>query len=135
MPLLRHSSLRQRPVQSSDESKDRSQFIARPTKKNGTIAGCFPTLEMKNTQQQFSIIFHSTNQPHKCVDTCRRILTAWKPEVETEIKRLHSQYIFRPSTSPYAAPMFPVRKKDGGLRLRIDYRALNSKTKPSPCTS
>ena len=35
--------------------------------------------------------------------------------------------IIRPSTSAYAAPLCPVRKK-GTLRLCVDYRALNSKT-------
>lgn len=34
------------------------------------------------------------------------------------------------SQSPYAAPVICVRKKDGTLRLCIDYRLLNSKTVP-----
>jgi hypothetical protein len=35
---------------------------------------------------------------------------------------------FSPSTSPYGAPMLFVKKKDGSLRMCIDYRALNSQT-------
>ncbi|KAJ9522820.1 hypothetical protein QJQ45_023603 [Haematococcus lacustris] len=34
----------------------------------------------------------------------------------------------RPSTSPFAAPVLFVRKKDGSLRLCVDFRALNQQT-------
>src|SRR5271168_4007044 len=33
-----------------------------------------------------------------------------------------------PSTSPYGAPVLFTKKKDGGFRMCIDYRALNSQT-------
>ena len=31
----------------------------------------------------------------------------------------------RPSASPYGAPVIVIRKKDGALRICIDYRLLN----------
>ena len=33
-----------------------------------------------------------------------------------------------PSTSPYGAPVLFAKKKDGSLRMCIDYRELNSQT-------
>ncbi len=32
------------------------------------------------------------------------------------------------SSSPYGAPILFAKKKDGGLRMCIDYRALNNNT-------
>ena len=34
----------------------------------------------------------------------------------------------RPSTLPYTAPVLIIKKPDGGLRIYIDYRALNALT-------
>jgi hypothetical protein len=51
----------------------------------------------------------------------------------TELKRwidemLHKNFI-RPSASPFAAPIFFVKKSDGTLRPCVDYRKLNAITK------
>lgn len=40
-----------------------------------------------------------------------------------------SKGFIRPSTSPYAAPVLVVKKPGGGLRICVDYRALNAVTK------
>ena len=59
----------------------------------------------------------------------RRLPTQLKAEVETEVQNFPQRGIVRTTVSGYAAPVCPVKKKDGTSRLRVDYRDLNSKTK------
>ena len=49
-------------------------------------------------------------------------------EVEEQIEELTSKGIIRPSHSPWASPITLVPKKDGGTRMCVDYRQLNSQT-------
>jgi hypothetical protein len=49
-------------------------------------------------------------------------------ELKKQIDELSEKGYIRPSTSPWAAPMFFVEKKDGTKRMCIDYRALNEVT-------
>ncbi|KAI8503655.1 retrotransposon-like protein 1 [Branchiostoma belcheri] len=49
-------------------------------------------------------------------------------EVREYIEDLINQGWITKSKSPYSSPMVCVRKKDGSMRLCIDYRALNEKT-------
>ena len=37
--------------------------------------------------------------------------------------------VIRESSSPYASPIVLVKKKDGSLRMRVDYRLLNGETR------
>ena len=50
-------------------------------------------------------------------------------EVKQHIEELLQKGIIQHSTSPYASPIVLVRKKNGDLRLCVDYRLLNAKTK------
>ena len=49
-------------------------------------------------------------------------------ELKRQLDQLLKDGKIRPSTSPYGAPVLFVKKKDGKLRMCIDYRALNSQT-------
>ena len=49
-------------------------------------------------------------------------------ELKAQLEELLNKGFIRPSTSPWGAPVLFVKKKDGSLRLCIDYRQLNRAT-------
>ena len=63
------------------------------------------------------------NQPH------RRIPPNQLAEVKQHLQDLLDKGVIRPSQSNYASPIVLVRKKNGALRMCVDYRQLNAKVK------
>ncbi len=59
----------------------------------------------------------------------RRIPPAEYDAVKAHINQLLESQVIRESCSPYASPIVLVKKKDGALRLCVDYRQLNRKTR------
>ena len=49
-------------------------------------------------------------------------------ELKSQLQELLRQGFIRPNTSPWGAPVLFVKKKDGTLRMCIDYRGLNQVT-------
>ena len=57
-----------------------------------------------------------------------RMAPAELKELNEQLKELLDKGFIRPSSSPWGAPVLFVKKKDGSLRLCIDYRQLNKVT-------
>ncbi len=58
----------------------------------------------------------------------RRIPPGMFEEVRDHLKQLAAAGIIRRSHSPWSSGVVLARKKDGKLRMCVDYRALNSRT-------
>ena len=61
-----------------------------------------------------------------------RFAHARKPIVQEEFKKMLHDGIIQPSHSPWATPMLLVPKKNGTLRICIDYLKLIEVTRPDP---
>lgn len=48
-----------------------------------------------------------------------------KVEIEKQVKEMLQNGIIQPRSSPYAAPVILVHKKDGSWKMCLDYRRLN----------
>lgn len=53
-----------------------------------------------------------------------------REQVEHEVNRWEDEGIIRPSASPFNFPLLAVPKKDGSVRVCVDFRKLNEKTIP-----
>eukprot|EP00961_Rhodomonas_salina_P023843 320456-Rhodomonas_salina.1 len=76
---------------------------------------------------------HSIDEvPCQCSRPCTQNPFSLSPqhveELKKQLKKLLEAGLIVPSSSPFAAPVLFTPKKDGGLRMCMDYRALNSQT-------
>ena len=61
-----------------------------------------------------------------------RIAPRWREEVKKQLDQLLELGIIQPSVSPWSSSIVTIKKKDGGVRICIDYRAVNAITQPDP---
>ncbi|GKD20645.1 putative reverse transcriptase domain-containing protein, partial [Tanacetum coccineum] len=54
-----------------------------------------------------------------------RLALSEMKELADQLQELSEKGFIRPSSSPWGAPVLFVKKKDGSLRMCIDYRELN----------
>ncbi|UOH81077.1 hypothetical protein LQV05_003746 [Cryptococcus neoformans] len=57
-----------------------------------------------------------------------RVLLAWRETLRQEIEKHRAAGRLRPSSSPWAAPAFLIKKDNGKFRFLCDFRGLNSVT-------
>lgn len=55
-----------------------------------------------------------------------RIPHAYREEVSKELQEMEDSGIIEPSCSEWASPIVVAKKKDGSIRLCVDYRKLNA---------
>ncbi|XP_062864418.1 uncharacterized protein LOC134326144 [Trichomycterus rosablanca] len=59
----------------------------------------------------------------------RRLPPSQYEQIKAHIQELLEREVVRVSCSPYSSPIVVVQKKDGTIRLCVDYRQLNAKTR------
>jgi hypothetical protein len=62
-----------------------------------------------------------------------RVSPAEMDELKKQLSLLIENGLIRPSVSPWSAPVLFAPKKDAGLRMCLDYRALNKLTVKNKC--
>ena len=58
----------------------------------------------------------------------RRLPNSQRDEIDKQVNDSLEKNYIAPSRSAYASPIVPVLKKDGSIRMCVDYRKLNKKT-------
>ena len=81
-----------------------------------------------------------THLTKHCIDTGnhvpikqrpRRLPIAQREIVQKELDKMEEQGLIESSDSPWASPLVIVTKKDGGVRVCVDYRAVNDISRKS----
>ncbi|TPP61407.1 Retrovirus Pol polyprotein from transposon 17.6 [Fasciola gigantica] len=77
------------------------------------------------------ILQHRIDTGQQCpiYQTPRLVLLHYQAELDKMVHEMLESKVIRPSSSPWASPIVLAKKKDGGLRICVDYRRLNAITK------
>lgn len=74
------------------------------------------------------------NDPRPFRERSRRLAPADIEDIRNHLQELLHAGIISESRSPYASPIVVARKKNGSVRMCIDYRTLNKRTVPDQYT-
>ena len=137
---VRENSVLRTPVVVDDAAEDSSVGLR--------LSGCCEDFDLKQIDdliQEYPNVF--CDEPGK-TEVCElvirtgdsppiasapyRVPDKLKQEVKKEIDQLVEMGVASPSHSPWASPIVPVVKKDGKIRLCVDYRKLNGVTQSDP---
>ncbi len=141
-----------------EQDQDFGEIFYAPTKRKRTLTNdvkeyVFNSTETLNEEQRFQMfqtlndhkeVFssqpgrsnvdgHSIKVTNECVPKKMqpyRVPIALQTEVERQVKELLEQGLIEESDSEWAHPVVCVAKKDGSVRLCVDFRVLNSFTIP-----
>lgn len=75
------------------------------------------------------------SDPRPFRERSRRLAPVDIEDVRRHLQDLLAAGVIKESRSPYASPIVVARKKNGSVRMCIDYRTLNSKTIPDQYTT
>ncbi len=83
-----------------------------------------------------SLVKHSlsVNSPTPIWSPSYSIPLSYQEPFRLEIENMLELGVIEPSVSKWSSPPIPVKKKDGGIRIVIDFRKLNSVTIREPFT-
>ena len=110
-----------------DLLKEHSDLSTRQKAKFKAIVGNYVKNMGKNNKSKIQYE-HETRDDEPVAVHARRLPYSQRKEIDSQIEALLEKGYIEKSNSQYAAQIVLVRKKDGSLRMCVDYRGINSKT-------